>query len=88
MPILAQFEGIIIRMRSEGKGKHNKPHVHVKYGEYSASYSIMGECLGGKIPPKKDAIVRLWIKLRQSELKKAALAVGQNKLPKRIDPLK
>lgn len=36
MPELGRFRGIIIRMFFEDIGQHNKPHVHVKFGEYEA----------------------------------------------------
>lgn len=37
MPEISRFFGIVIKMLYEAGGKHNKPHVHVEYGEYEAS---------------------------------------------------
>ena len=50
MPELGRFRGTIIRMYFEDAGQHNKPHVHVKYGEYKASVSLDGELLSGSLP--------------------------------------
>ena len=33
-------------------GQHNKPHVHVYYGEYEVSVSIDGDLLAGSLPKK------------------------------------
>ena len=41
MPELARFMGIIISMRFHDTGTHNKPHVHVTYGEYKASINAV-----------------------------------------------
>ena len=32
--------------------QHNKPHVHVDYGDYEAAVGIDGELLAGALPPK------------------------------------
>ena len=42
MPEISRFYGIVIKMLYEAGGKHNKPHVHVEYGEYEASVGIDG----------------------------------------------
>ena len=45
MSELCRFAGIIIYMMFFDTGKHNKPHVHVNYGEYEAVIAIDGELL-------------------------------------------
>ena len=50
MPELSRFEGMIIYMLFRDNKEHNKPHVHVYYGEYKASVGIDGELLAGKLP--------------------------------------
>ena len=57
MPELARFMGMIIAMRFYDTGEHNKPHVHVSYGEYSASIGVDGELLAGSLPAKQLRIV-------------------------------
>ena len=36
MPELSRFEGMVIKMLFNDTVQHNKPHVHVTYGEYIA----------------------------------------------------
>jgi hypothetical protein len=50
MPELSRFNGIIIKMIFNDTSQHNKPHVHVMYGEYEASIGIDGELLAGSLP--------------------------------------
>ena len=47
--------------------QHNKPHVHVYYGEYEASVGIDGELLAGALPVKQLKIVTGWLALREDE---------------------
>ena len=49
-------------------GKHNKPHVHVEYGEYEASVGIDGEVLAGILPEKQYGLVSAWLTLHEDEL--------------------
>ena len=42
MPELSRFGGMVIYMLFCDIGQHNKPHVHVYYGEYEASYEDEG----------------------------------------------
>ena len=53
MPELCRFQGMIIKMLFLDNDKHNKPHIHVYYGEYVASIGIDGELLSGSMPIKK-----------------------------------
>ena len=41
--------------------QHNKPHVHVYYGEYEAAIAIDGELLAGSIPKKQYKIIIGWL---------------------------
>ena len=43
MPELCRFAGMIIKMLYKDNVQHNKPHVHVFYGEYEASVGVDGE---------------------------------------------
>ena len=40
MPELSRFAGIVIYLLFKDTQHHNKPHVHVYYGEYKASVGI------------------------------------------------
>lgn len=45
MPELSRFERMVIKMLFNDTVQHNKPHVHVTYGEYKASVGIVENCL-------------------------------------------
>lgn len=66
----------------------NLPHIHAKYGEFNAVFSIDGgDVLEGEIPGNKRKLVEAWIEIhREDLLTDWSLAVaGQNPLP--IKPL-
>ena len=48
-------------------GQHNKPHVHVSYGEYKASVGIDGELLAGSLPQKQFKMLVGWLALHEEE---------------------
>lgn len=68
MPELSRFQGMIIKMIFLDNDKHNKPHIHVYYGEYEASIGIDGELLGGSLPVKKLKLIQAWLILHEEEL--------------------
>ena len=45
MPELSRFERMVIKMLFNDTVQHNKPHVHVTYGEYKTSVGIVENCL-------------------------------------------
>lgn len=47
MPELSRFGGMVIYMLFHDTGQHNKPHVHVYYGDFEAAIGIDGELLAG-----------------------------------------
>lgn len=68
MPELCRFEGIIIKMLYNDTVQHNKPHVHVFYGEYKASIGIDGELLAGTMPVRQLKMVIGWLALHEEEV--------------------
>ena len=87
MPEISRFYGIVIKMLYEAEGEHNKPHVHVEYGEYEAAVGIDGEVLAGVLPEKQYKLVAAWLALHEDELYEAwNNAVQMKQLPK-IRPL-
>ena len=52
---------MVIYMLFKDTQQHNKPHVHVYYGEYEASVGIDGELLAGSLPLKQLKIVVGWL---------------------------
>ena len=68
MPELSRFAGIIIKLLYNDTVQHNKPHVHVFYGEYEASVGVDGELLAGALPAKQLRIVVGWLALHEEEV--------------------
>lgn len=67
MPELGRFRGIVIRMYFADVGRHNKPHVHVKYGEFEATVALDGELLSGSLPQKQYRMVSGWLAIHEDE---------------------
>ena len=64
---------------------HNKPHVHVFYGEFRASVAIDGEILAGELPFKQLQAVRNWLKKNEEKAYAAWNLAVQNKHFDKID---
>lgn len=47
--------------------QHNKPHVHVYYGDYQASIGIDGELLAGSLLVRQLKMVVGWLALHEEE---------------------
>jgi hypothetical protein len=88
MPTISMFYGIIVYMFFYYNKKHQLPHIHAKYAESDAVFSIdSGELLDGEFPRNKRKLVEAWIEIHREDLMTDwDLAVsGQNPLP--IKPL-
>lgn len=68
MPELSRFNNIKIYMYFSDNDKHQKPHIHIKYGEKEMVLGIDGTKLSGHIPPKQLRKVRKWVKIHEEEL--------------------
>ena len=86
MSELCRFAGMIIYMMFFDTGKHNKPHVHVHYGEYEAVVAIDGELLAGALPSKQMKIIIGWLALHEEEAYKAWNLAVQGKHFDKIAP--
>ncbi len=71
MPELSRFEGMVIKMLFKDNNQHNKPHIHVIYGEYKASVGIDGEMLAGSLPVRHYKMLAGWLALHEEELYEA-----------------
>lgn len=61
MPTIAYFFGIYIYMHLTRK-EHLPPHIHAKYGEYDATFSLEnGELLEGEIPATENKMVKEFV---------------------------
>ena len=49
--------------------QHNLPHIHVKYNELEAVFTIPdGNLLEGSLPNNKIKLVKAWIEIHQEDL--------------------
>ena len=87
MPELSRFHGMIIKLIFSDVTQHNKPHVHVYCGEYTASVGIDGELIAGSLPVKKLIILKAWLVIHEDELYAAWNKAVRNEPFNRIDPL-
>ncbi|OAI09015.1 hypothetical protein A1353_05465 [Methylomonas methanica] len=89
MPTISMFYGIVICMYFFDDERHKLPHIHAKYQDYNASFSIAdGALLGGDLPVAKSRLVQAWIEIhRESLLADWILAINGEKLFP-IDPLR
>ncbi|MBI5727017.1 MAG: DUF4160 domain-containing protein [Ignavibacteriales bacterium] len=89
MAIISMFYGIIVSMYYLDTKQHNLPHIHVKYQEQEAVFSIPeGSLISGKLTENKSRLVLAWMEIHRDELiADWELAVTGNKVFQ-IDPLK
>jgi len=58
MPTISMFYGIIINLYFYDDARHHVPHIHAKYQEMDAAFSILdGSVLAGEIPVAKMRMV-------------------------------
>lgn len=83
------FYGIIVALYFFDSGKHNRPHIHVKYQGEEAVVGIPdGEVIEGGIQKNRMKLVQAWIEIHRDELMADwELAVNGQEVFK-IEPLK
>lgn len=89
MPTISMFYGIIIYLYFFDNERHKIPHIHAKYQNQNAAFSILdGTVLTGEMSLSKTRLVQAWIEIhRDSLLADWELAVnGQSPFP--IEPLR
>ena len=89
MAIISMFYGLIVSMYYLDNRRHHLPHIHVKYLEKEAVFSIeTGEILEGDLHVNKRKLVEAWIEIHKEDLMADwSLAIaGQAIFP--IEPLK
>ncbi|WP_133511676.1 DUF4160 domain-containing protein [Candidatus Thiosymbion oneisti] len=89
MAVISMFYGIIISMYFFDNQKHKIPHIHVRYQDEEAVFSIIdAELIAGSIKTNKKRLVQAWIEIHKDELMADwELAVNGQEIFK-IDPLK
>ena len=87
MPELSRFAGIVVKMQYRDTGQHNKPHVHVYFGEYTASVGLDGEVLAGSLPAKQLRLLSGWLALHEEEVYAAWNKAVSGEAFTKVDPL-
>ncbi len=89
MPAISMFYGIVIYMYFFDNDRHHMPHIHAKYQDFKAIFSIDdGALLGGNLPPAKNRLVQAWIEIRREELVADWSLAVEGQAPLSIDPLR
>ncbi len=87
MPEISRFYGIVIKMLFNDTVQHNKPHIHVSYGDYKITMGLDGEILSGSMPQKQVRMVLGWIAIHEDELYAAWNKAVRNEHFSKISPL-
>lgn len=89
MPVISMFYGIIIQIFFFDDDKHNRPHIHTRYAEFSAAVDIQtAELLDGEIPTRQLRLVQAWIEIHREELMADWMLAVEGNTPFKIEPLK
>ena len=89
MATLSMFFGIIVSIFFRDNRQHKLPHIHVRYQDDKAIFSIPeGEIMEGSMKKPQLRLVQAWITLHADELMANwVLALNKEEVV-RIDPLK
>jgi hypothetical protein len=89
MAVISMFYGIVIYLFFEDNKRHHLPHIHVKYQDENAVFTIpKGDLPEGSLKPNKMKLVQAWIEIHAEELLADwDLAISGQSVFK-IDPLK
>jgi hypothetical protein len=69
MAIISMFYGLIVSMYYLDNKRHHLPHIHVKYQDKEAVFTIeTGELLEGELPGNKRKLVEAWIEIHKEDL--------------------
>lgn len=69
MPVISMFYGLIVSMYFIDNRRHKLPHIHVRYQDDEAVFSIRdGELLDGRLPKGKHKLVHAWIEIHREDL--------------------
>ena len=63
------FYGLIVSMYYLDNKRHHLPHIHVRYQELEAVFSIeTGDELEGELPNNKRKLIEAWIEIHKEDL--------------------
>ena len=89
MAVISMFYGIVVYLFFEDNKRHHLPHIHVKYQDENAVFSIPdGVLLEGSLKPNKIKLLQAWVEIHAEELLADwDLSISGQRIFK-IDPLK
>lgn len=88
MPTISIFFGIVITMYCFDNKKHHLPHIHARYQEFEAVFSIAdGNVIEGELPTSKTRLVQAWIEIYREDLEADWKLAINGEEPVRIPPL-
>ena len=67
---------------------HSLPHIHAKYADKKAVYSLEGQVLRGSLPIKQHKLMQAWIALHEQELQDNWYLASHRSDCYRIEPLR
>jgi hypothetical protein len=83
------FYEIVIYLYFFDDERHKLPHIHARYQQYEASFSIVdGELLAGELPKTKTRLVQAWIEIHQEALLADWSLAVNGEAPFQIEPLR
>jgi hypothetical protein len=89
MPVISMFYGLIVSMFFVDRKRHKLPHVHVRYQDEEAVFSIpQGRLLEGSLPKAKVRLVQAWIEIHREELMADWSLAVEGQPVFKIDPLR
>ncbi|MGD0948566.1 MAG: DUF4160 domain-containing protein [Candidatus Binatia bacterium] len=89
MLVISMFYGLIVSMFFVDRKRHKLPHVHVRYQNQEAVFSIpQGRVLDGSLPKAKVRLVQAWIEIHREELVADWSLAVEGQPVFKIDPLK
>ena len=77
----------MMKFKANNLLNNNKPHVHVKYGDYQAVVSLDGELLAGSIPKRQFKILVGWLALREEDVYRAWYKAVKSEHFDKVEPL-
>ena len=86
MPTLDILNGIRFYVLRERGTSHHKPHIHVEYGDYAASYDFEGHRLSDSFFPRvQEKTVQAWIQKYRSQLESIWEQLQIGKMPNKLE---
>jgi hypothetical protein len=89
MPVISMFYGLIVSMYFMDMRRHKLPHIHVRYQDQEAVFSLPeGRLLEGKLPGGKVKLLQAWLEIHREELMADWTLAAQGQPLFKIEPLK